>query len=87
MLSDVRMNRLKYIKSLRWGFGTNVPEDIRKNMSESECQWFDSYNRLLFNYMKSTTEGGIDLCQERDPPKSRYITVSAATVISMSMLI
>lgn len=70
------MTRLKYIKSLRWGFGTNIPQDIQRNMSENESKWFESYNKLLFTYMKNATEDGIDLCQEQDPPKFRFITVS-----------
>lgn len=70
------MTRVKYIRSLRWGFGTNIPQDIQRNMSENESKWFESYNKLLFTYMKNVTEDGIDLCQEQDPPKFRFITVS-----------
>lgn len=72
-----RMARLKYIKSLRWGFGTNIPQEIQSNMSENESKWFETYNGLLFNYMKNVSEDGIDLCQEQDPPKFRFITVSS----------
>lgn len=71
-----RMARLKYIKSLRWGFGTNIPHDIRRNMSETESKWLESYNGMLFSYMSTATDSGIDLCQDRDPPKFRFIMVS-----------
>ena len=70
-----RTTRLKYIKSLRWGFGTNIPQDIQRNMSENESKWFETYNKLLFTYMKNATEDGMDLCQDQDPPKFRFITV------------
>ena len=45
-------------------------------MSENESKWFETYNKLLFTYMKNATEDGMDLCQDQDPPKFRFITVS-----------
>lgn len=75
-LSLFRMARLKYVKSLRWGFGTNIPQEIQRNMSENESRWFESYNKNLYTYMRSVTQDGIDLCQHHDPPKVRFITVS-----------
>ena len=52
-------------------------------MSENESKWFETYNGLLFKYMRTATEDGIDLCQEQDPPKFRYITVSTLRVLAV----
>lgn len=55
-------------------------------MSESEHVWFDSYNNLLFNYMRSIGDEGIDLCEEQEPPKFRYITVRNFLLILSTLL-
>lgn len=70
------MARLKHIKSLRWGFGTLIPPEIRSNLSEAEMKWFERYNQLVFTYMTNATEDGIDLYNDQDPPKFRCVTVS-----------
>lgn len=41
-----------------------------------QVQWFNQYNRLLANYMRSVGEsGGLDLTQDMKPPKTLYVLV------------
>ncbi|XP_059149499.1 DNA replication complex GINS protein PSF1-like [Physella acuta] len=69
-------NRLEHIRKMRWEFGSVLPPDVKYNMCEHEVQWFNQYNRLLANYMRSIGEnGGLDLTQDMKPPKTLYVLV------------
>ncbi|CAL1528415.1 unnamed protein product [Lymnaea stagnalis] len=69
-------NRLEQIRKMRWEFGSVLPPDVKYNMCEQEVQWFNQYNRLLANYMRSIGEsGGLDLTQDMKPPKTLYVLV------------
>ncbi|KAK7487102.1 hypothetical protein BaRGS_00021597 [Batillaria attramentaria] len=69
-------NRLEHIKRMRWEFGSVLPADLRYNLCEQEVQWFNSYNRMLANYMRAIGDtGGVDLTQDMKPPKSLYVEV------------
>ncbi|KAH9499536.1 DNA replication complex GINS protein PSF1 [Bulinus truncatus] len=69
-------NRLEHIRGMRWEFGSVLPADVKYNMCENEVQWFNQYNRLLANYMRSIGEsGGLDLTQDMKPPKTLYVLV------------
>jgi GINS complex subunit 1 len=58
-------NRLRTVRSFRWGFGSIVPPEIRSNMRDSEVKWLESYGKLLAKYMCTV---GHDLTQNLDPP-------------------
>ncbi|XP_071790258.1 DNA replication complex GINS protein PSF1-like isoform X2 [Asterias amurensis] len=68
-------NRLAIIRNMRWEFGSVLPADVRQNLSEQEVQWFTKYNKSLASYMRSLGNDGLDLTQDRKPPKSLYIEV------------
>ncbi|PVD25822.1 hypothetical protein C0Q70_13485 [Pomacea canaliculata] len=69
-------NRLDHIRHMRWEFGSVLPTDLKYNFCEQEVQWFNSYNRILANYMRCIGgQGGLDLTQDRKPPKTLYIEV------------
>ncbi|RUS80353.1 hypothetical protein EGW08_011892 [Elysia chlorotica] len=69
-------NRLEQIKKMRWEFSSVLPSDVKYNMCEQEVQWFNQYNRLLANYMRSLGDnGGLDLTQDMKPPKALYVLV------------
>ncbi|BFZ07265.1 hypothetical protein BsWGS_10304 [Bradybaena similaris] len=71
--------RLEQIRKMRWEFGSVLPPDVKYNMCEQEVQWFNQYNRLLANYMRSVGEsGGLDLTQDMKPPKTLYVLVRCA---------
>lgn len=67
-------NRLERVKSLRWDFGSILPPDVKENLSEAEVQWSSKYNRTLATYMRKIG-GGLDLTQDKKPPKSLYVLV------------
>ena len=72
---------------MRWEFGSVLPADLKYNLCEEEVQWFNSYNRILANYMRSIGEtGGVDLTQDIKPPKTLYIEVSLCCTYSGSIL-
>ncbi|CAK8693829.1 unnamed protein product [Clavelina lepadiformis] len=68
-------NRLMKIRDMRWEFGSVLPPDIRRNMSEREVQWFSNYNRSLSSYMRSIGPRGLDLTQDLKPPQNVFIEV------------
>nr|CAD7454307.1 unnamed protein product [Timema tahoe] len=69
-------NRLKKIRQMRWEFGIVLPPEIRANLCEPEVQWFVNYNKSLATYMKSIADnGGLNLTQFMQPPKSLYVEV------------
>ncbi|XP_055956848.1 DNA replication complex GINS protein PSF1 isoform X2 [Patella vulgata] len=69
-------NRLENIKKMRWEFGSVLPADIKYNLCEQEVQWFNKYNKMLANYMRSIGDaGGLDLTQDMKPPKTLYVEV------------
>ncbi|XP_071832908.1 DNA replication complex GINS protein PSF1-like [Apostichopus japonicus] len=68
-------NRMEIIKTMRWEFGSVLPPDIKNNMSEQESQWFNRYSKSLASYMRSLGEEGLDLTQDRKPPKNLFIQV------------
>ncbi|XP_038075509.1 DNA replication complex GINS protein PSF1-like [Patiria miniata] len=68
-------NRLAIIRNMRWEFGSVLPADVKQNLSDQEFQWFTKYNKSLASYMRSLGTGGLDLTQDRKPPKSLYIEV------------
>jgi len=72
-------NRLERVKALRWDFGSVLPADVKENLSESEAAFSSKYNRALATYMRkigsSSTSGGLDLTQDKNPPKSLYVLV------------
>ena len=56
--------RLDRIKEYRWDTGSVLPPSVRVNLSQAENVWFQSYNRVLADYMRSLGDhGGIDLAQ------------------------
>lgn len=69
-----RYNRLERIKQLRWDFGSVLTPEIKYQLSESEVQWFNSYNKCLAGYMRSLgSQGGLDLTQDVKPPRTLYV--------------
>jgi GINS complex subunit 1 len=48
-----RMERARRIQKLRWEIGGVIPEDIKKNMSKTEIDFFCRYDKLLGTYMRS----------------------------------
>lgn len=68
-------NRLTRIRDYRWAVGSVLPREAKLNLCEQEIQWFGHYNRSLASYMRSVGEGGLDLTQHTQPPKSLYIEV------------
>ncbi|XP_071479044.1 DNA replication complex GINS protein PSF1-like [Diadema antillarum] len=68
-------NRLRMIRDMRWEFGSVLPADVKYNLSEQEVQWFTRYNKSLASYMRTLGENGLDLTQDRSPPKSLYVEV------------
>ncbi|XP_041370522.1 DNA replication complex GINS protein PSF1-like [Gigantopelta aegis] len=69
-------NRLFQIKKMRWEFGSVLPADIKYNLCEQEVQWFNRYNKMLANYMRSIGDSdGLDLTQDMNPPKTLYVEV------------
>nr|KAG5699760.1 hypothetical protein BaRGS_014176 [Batillaria attramentaria] len=54
-------NRLEHIKRMRWEFGSVLPADLRYNLCEQEVQWFNSYNRMLANYMRAIGGQNVDI--------------------------
>ena len=74
-------NRLERIKQLRWDFGSVLTPEVKYQLSESEVQWFNSYNKCLAGYMRSLgTQGGLDLTQDVKPPRTLYVEVSMPVV-------
>lgn len=68
--------RLKRVKHLRWKCGNNLPNELVKNLSLGELEWFTEYNDNLFNYMSVLNGGlGLDLTLYMKPPKKLYIQV------------
>lgn len=68
--------RLNRLKKLRWEYGNNLPQEIAKNLSENELEWFTKYNDNLFTYMNALNDGkGLDLTLYINPPKKLYINV------------
>jgi GINS complex subunit 1 len=47
------MERARRIQKLRWEVGGVIPEDIKKNMSKTEIDFFCRYDKLLGTYMRS----------------------------------
>ncbi|XP_054154491.1 DNA replication complex GINS protein PSF1-like [Oppia nitens] len=73
-------NRLDKLKRLRWQLGSVMPEDIVKNLSADERQWFLNYSNNLSDYMNKLNDGrGIDLTLHQKPPKRLYIQVRCNT--------
>jgi len=70
-----RHHRTLKVRTLRWEFGSVIPQDVKKNMSEKEYNWFTSYNKILGDYMLSYGGDGIDLTQSIKPPETLLITV------------
>ena len=69
-------NRLFQIKKMRWEFGSVLPAEIKYNLCEQEVQWFNRYNKMLANYMRSIGDSdGLDLTQDINPPKTLYVEV------------
>jgi len=68
------MNRLHRIKELRWDLHTAVlPDDVKENMSANEAAFFESYHKLLSEYMNDV---GLDLTVDlKTPPKDLFIEV------------
>jgi len=71
--------RIQRIRRMRWEFGSVLPGDIKFNLCEPEVQWFTQYNKALATYMRTIGDGGLDLTQDRKPPKSLYIEVRCLT--------
>lgn len=68
-------NRLRILRDMRWEVGSVLPEDTRLCLCEQEVQWFSRYNRLLATYMRSVSDGYLDLTLYTSPPKSLYVEV------------
>ena len=51
-----------------------------ENLSEAEVQWSSKYNRTLATYMRKVG-GGLDLTQDKKPPKSLYVLVRCLQVL------
>lgn len=69
-------NRIKCLRAMRWQFGSNLPSDIKSNLSVSEQEWFSKYNTALVKYMRTIgDEDGVNLTVGLTPPKSLYIEV------------
>ncbi|KAF7266073.1 DNA replication complex GINS protein PSF1-like [Rhynchophorus ferrugineus] len=68
-------NRLKTLRTMRWEFGSILPQDIKTNLSSDEIEWFTKYSRSFAKYMTSIGENGLNLCLDLRPPKSLYIEV------------
>lgn len=67
--------RFKRLKKLRWDYGNTLPEEINKNLSPQEKEWYQKYNDNLFSYMKNLGSGGLDLTLYMRPPKKLFINV------------
>ncbi|CAG5100400.1 Oidioi.mRNA.OKI2018_I69.XSR.g16983.t1.cds [Oikopleura dioica] len=66
------MRRLAKIRDLRWQAGPVIPEHIRPNLSASEKDYSNKYNRALAKLMRAQ---GIDFTQNSTPPKSLFVEV------------
>lgn len=67
-------NRINRLKEIRWHLGPTLTHDIKEALCEPEIQWFNSYSKLLADYMISFSEH-INLMTHLKPPKSLYIEV------------
>lgn len=61
---------------MRWQFGPVIPAEIKSSFCEPEIQWFNSYSKILSDYMRSIGDGkGISLTEDMRPPKSLFVEV------------
>ncbi|CAM9552250.1 unnamed protein product, partial [Discosporangium mesarthrocarpum] len=61
------------IAQLRWETGPVVPQELQSSLSPREMELFNSYDRLLTNYMQQ--EFGLDLTADLQPPKELHVEV------------
>lgn len=66
---------MRTLRTMRWEFGSVLPQDIKTNLSSDEIEWFTKYSRNFAKYMTSIGEHGLNLCLDLRPPKSLYIEV------------
>lgn len=65
---------------MRWEHGPVLPQEARANMTEQEGQFFQTYNKILADYMGSLGENhGLDLTQDLKPPKTLMVEVKTLT--------
>mmetsp|Transcript_49326 Transcript_49326/g.157960 ORF Transcript_49326/g.157960 Transcript_49326/m.157960 type:complete len:206 (+) Transcript_49326:135-752(+) len=69
--------RLQKVKDVRWRLGPQLPDDIKENCSQSEREFFKSYNSLLVKYQRDVGKGRImlDLTVDKEPPQDPLILV------------
>jgi GINS complex subunit 1 len=67
-------HRLYKIRALRWETGRVVPENLRHTISRREHDYYDGYDTLLVDYMKSV---GDNLTADMKPPKELFLQVRA----------
>jgi len=64
--------RMDKLRDLRWQSGSAIPQDLKRRISAEEQQYFENYDALLGNYMRSMD---LDLTADQQPPKNLYIEV------------
>jgi GINS complex subunit 1 len=74
-LLSYHQNRLDRIRRLRWEMGPVVPESLLPNLSPSELNFFNDYDKILTDYCGNFGERGIDLTADLFPQKEVHIQV------------
>ena len=73
--------RLRRIERIRWEIGPNLPDAIKKQMTEDEIKYFKEYSQMLGTF---ACESQIDISGDIEyPPQNMYITVKANFTKSM----
>ena len=65
-------SRASRIKRLRWEIGPLLPEDILRNLSNSEKTFLSEYDKLLTDYKTNTC---VDVTADLSPPKGILVQV------------
>lgn len=66
--------RTKRVVQLRWETGRQIPAELKANMGPTEIEFFQSYDDILGEYMRSVN---LDLTANVTPPKEPFIEVRA----------
>eukprot|EP00898_Chlorokybus_atmophyticus_P004232 jgi/Chlat1/480/Chrsp103S01076 len=76
-LLGYHMHRVDTLRELRWQLGSALPEHVEANTCEAEREFYTSYDRILAEYMRDASAGGIglDLTLDATPPKDPHIEV------------
>jgi GINS complex subunit 1 len=69
-------HRLRRLRQARWELGSILPSEITANLVSAEVHWFQAYSKSLATYMRSIGEGGLNIMNDVQPPKSLYVEVS-----------